>query len=158
MAWFVAYRDALNFASRNAFEFDKSSSAPKIYKAVYSILRERFRLGALLACTAERQVAAAYRIQWTKLKQNQEAQKKGHSKRLYKGLDTVPKFVSSTLEYQYGRDYSWKKDGRVSLGTLDGRTVLKFEGYQKHLDFVTQGAETGSVHPRAVPAGRRRVP
>lgn len=140
----LAYRDALNYASEEAFKLDKTSSAPKLHKAVYETLRERFGLGAQLACTAERQVASSYKTQWTKLKQNISAREKGFTKKRYKGLDSAPKFVSRTLEYQHGRDYSWKKNG-VSLSTLEGRLVLEFEGYQKHLDYIQQGCETGAA-------------
>jgi putative transposase len=141
----LAYRDALNYASEEAFKLDKTSSAPKIHKAVYGALRERFGLGAQLACTVERQVAASYKTQWTKLKQNLKARESGHTKRRYKGLDAAPKFVSRTLEYQHGRDYSWKKDGRVSISTLAGRLVLEFDGYARHLEYIAQGAETGAA-------------
>ena len=141
----LAYRDALNFASIKAFELDKTSSQPKLHKETYAVLRERFGLGAQLACTVEKQVAATYKTQWTKLKQNIQHQKSGFTKRRYKGLDKPPKFVSRTLEYQLGRDYSWKKDGKVSVGTLDGRMVLEYDGYQKHLDYIQQGCETGAA-------------
>ena len=141
----LAYRDALNFASEEAFKLDKTSSAPKLHAVTYKPLREKFGLGAQLACTVERQVAASYKTQWTKLKQNIKSREKGFTKKRYKGLDSAPKFVSRTLEYQYQRDYSWKKDGRVSIRTLDGRLVLEFDGYQKHLDYIQQGCETGAA-------------
>lgn len=141
----LAYRDALNFASEEAFKLDKTSSAPKLHAVTYKPLREKFGLGAQLACTVERQVAASYKTQWTKLKQNIKSREKGFTKKRYKGLDSAPKFVSRTLEYQYQRDYSWKKDGRVSIGTLDGRLVLEFDGHQKHLDYIQQGCETGAA-------------
>lgn len=141
----LVYRDALNFTSQAAFTLDKTSSGPKIHKAVYGALRERFGLGAQLACTVERQVAASYKAQWTKLKQNLRARERGFTKRRYKGLDSAPRFVSRTLEYQHGRDYSWKKDGRVSIATLAGRLVLEYDGYAKHLDCIRQGCETGAA-------------
>lgn len=141
----LAYRDSLNFASQKAFELGKTTSVPKLHKETYVVLRERYGLGAQLACTAERQVTASYKTQWTKAKQNQKARENGFTKRRYRGLDTPMKFVSRTLEYQHGRDYSWKKDGRVSIGTLDGRMVLEFDGYQKHLDYLQGGAETGGA-------------
>lgn len=141
----LAYRDALNFASQAAFKLDKTSSAPRIHKAVYGALRERFGLGAQLACTVERQVAASYKAQWTKLKQNISARERGITMRRFKGLDAAPKFVSRTLEYQHGRDYSWKKDGRVSIATLDGRLLLEYDGYAKHREAIQQGCETGAA-------------
>jgi putative transposase len=141
----LAYRNALNFTSETAFGLEKTSSAPKMHKVVYPVLRERFGLGAQLACTVSRQVAATYKTQWTKLRQNITAKAAGRTKRRYKGLDTAPKFVSRTLEYQYQRDYSWKKGGKVSVGALDGRLVLEYDGYQKHLDLIAEGAETGAA-------------
>lgn len=141
----LAYRDALNFTSETAFELGKTSSAPKMHKVVYPVLRERFGLGAQLACTASRQVAATYKAQWTKLRQNIAAKEAGRTKRCYKGLDAAPKFVGRTLEYQYQRDYSWKKDRRVSVGTLNGRLVMEYDGYQKHLDLIAEGTETGAA-------------
>ena len=141
----LAYCDALNFASEEAFKLDKTSSAPKLHAVTYKPLREKFGLGAQLACTALRQVAASYKTQWTKLKQNISARAKGFTKKRYKGLDSAPKFVSRTLEYQHGRDYSWKKDGRVSIGTLNGRLVLEFDGYAKHLEYIAGGCETGAA-------------
>ena len=141
----LAYRDALNYTSGEAFKLDKTSSAPKLHKAVYDTLRKRFGLGAQLACTAERQVANSYKTQWTKLKQNIKSRENGHTKRRYKGLDNAPKFVSRTLEYQYDRDYSWKKGGKVSVGTLSGRLVLEYEGYLPHLEYIQQGCETGAA-------------
>ena len=141
----LAYRDGLNFASQTAFELGKTTSVPKLHQETYATLRERFKLGSQLACTVERQVTASYKTQWTKAKQNQKARESGRTKRRYKGLDQPMKFVSRTLEYQHGRDYSWKKDGRVSVGTLDGRMVLEFYGYQKHLDYIQEGAETGAA-------------
>jgi len=141
----LAYRDGLNFASQMAFDLGKTTSVPKLHQETYRVLRERFGLGAQLACTAERQVAASYKTQWTKAKQNQKARENGFTRRRYRGLDAPMKFVSRTLEYQHGRDYSWKKDGRVSIGTLDGRMVLEFDGYRNHLEYLREGAETGAA-------------
>ena len=44
------------------------------------------------------------------MKQNATHRKAGHTKKRYKGLDKAPKYVSPTLEYQYGKDYSFKKE------------------------------------------------
>ena len=124
----LAYRDALNFTSEKAFELDKTSSQPKLHKETYPVIRERFGLGSQLACTVEKQVAATYKALWTKLKQNLKAREADFTKKRYKGLDSAPKFVSRTLEYQYGRDYSWKEEQKVSVGTLAGRLVLEYDG------------------------------
>lgn len=140
----LAYRDALNYTSQKAFEMDRSSNAAKIQKEVYATLRERFGLGAQMACSVPRYVGAAYNTLWTKAKQARAARLGNPKARRYKGLDNAPKFVSRTLSYQYRRDYSFKKGQQVSIQTLEGRLVLPYEGYAKHLDLVTQEAEIGA--------------
>lgn len=144
----LAYRDALNYTSGVAFALGKSSNAAKIQKEAYATLRQRFGLGSQMACSVPRYVGATYKTQWTKLKDHQKRQafrvQQGKKARPFKGLDSAPKFVSRTLTYQYNKDYSFKKNGQVSVLTLDGRLVLSYAGYQKHLDYITQGAEIGT--------------
>lgn len=140
----LAYRDALNFASQQAFEMGKSSNQAAIQKEVYATLRERFGLGAQMACSVPRQVGATYKTLWTKVKQSAAKRAVNPKARRYKGLDAAPKFVSRTLSYQYQRDYSFKKGQQVSISTLAGRLVLPYEGYTKHLEYIVQGAEVGA--------------
>lgn len=143
----LAYRDALNFTSQKAFEMDKSSNAAKIQKEVYAILRERFGLGAQMACSIPRYVGAAYKMLWTRAKQSKarrEASPERKFKR-YKGLDKPPKFVSRTLVYQYNKDYSFKKGQKVSIQTLEGRVMFAYEGYAKHLEAISQGVQCGAA-------------
>ena len=143
----LAFRDASNFASQSAFELEKTSSALKIHKAVYAVLREKYRLPSQLACSVSRYVGAAYKTLWTRVKQNVAAKKANPDRRIkrYKGLDAAPKFVSRTLTYQYGHDFSFKKGQKVSVMTLEGRVVLSFEGYSKHLEYIAQDAEIGAA-------------
>ncbi|MBI0447178.1 RNA-guided endonuclease TnpB family protein [Deinococcus sp. DB0503] len=140
----LAYRDALNYTSQKAFEMGKSSNAAKIQKEVYTTLRERFGLGAQMACSVPRYVGAAYKTLWARAKQAKAARERNPKARRYKGLDNAPKFVSRTLSYQYGRDYSFKKGQQVSISTLNGRLVLPYEGYAKHLEYIAQGADIGA--------------
>ena len=141
----LAYRDALNFASEAAHRENKLSQAAKLQKLVYEDLRERFGLPSQMACNAPRQVAASYKVQWTKFRQNQTAREKGYTKRRYKGLDKPCKFVSRTLTYNFGRDFSWKKGQQVSVQTLEGRQVMAYDGYSKHLEYIAQGCEVGAA-------------
>jgi len=140
----LSFRDALNFTSQRAFELDKSSNAAKIQKEVYTTLRERFGLGAQMACSVPRQVGATYKTLWTKVKQSVAKRAVNPKARRYKGLDSAPKFVSRTLSYQYQRDYSFKKGQQVSVSTLAGRLVLPYEGYARHLESIAAGAEIGA--------------
>jgi IS605 OrfB family transposase len=136
----LAYRDALNFASHAAFDMGKTYNGTKIQKEVYYTLREKFRLPSQMACNVPRQVGAAYKSLRTKLKQNEAAIKAGRTKKRYKGLDKPPKFVSRTCTLNYQRDYSFTKDQKISIITLDGRIKVNYQGYSKHLEMIQFGA------------------
>jgi len=147
----LAYRDALNYTSEIAFtELDKTSSANRMHKVVYPVLRERFGLGSQMACSVSRSVGATYQTQWTKLKRHVEQQafrasvNPNHRFRKFRGLDTAPKFVSRTLTYQYGKDDTFKKGQAVSVLTLNGRITLTYDGWNRHLSSIEQGAEIGA--------------
>ncbi|MGK7894187.1 MAG: RNA-guided endonuclease InsQ/TnpB family protein [Xenococcus sp. (in: cyanobacteria)] len=140
----LAYRDALNYASRIAFENNKMSSGVALQKKVYNQLRSIFGLPAQMSCNVPRQVGATYKSLWTKVKQNNEAIKSGRTKKRYKGLDQAPKFISRTCTLNYKRDYSFLKD-QVSLITLSGRIKVDFSGYSKHLELIKSGVEIGAA-------------
>ncbi|TDE87385.1 RNA-guided endonuclease TnpB family protein [Deinococcus sp. S9] len=147
----LAFRDALNFASEVAFRENKLSAGMRLQKLVYNELRERMGLPSQMACNAPRQVAATYKGLWTKLKKHNEreaklcAEKPRRKFRPFKGFEAPARFASRTLTYNFGRDFSWKKGQQVSIQTLDGRQVMAYEGYQKHLDFIAQGCEVGAA-------------
>ncbi|MEG4517006.1 MULTISPECIES: transposase [unclassified Microcoleus] len=141
----LAYRDALNYTSRVAFEAGKTSNGAKLQKAVYNELRVRFGLGAQMACNVPRQVSATYKTLWSKVKQSNDAIAKGYRKKRYKGLDQPPKYISRTCTLNYQRDYSFKTEQQVSIITLQGRIVVPYAGYSKHLDLITSGAKIGAA-------------
>ncbi len=141
----LAYRDALNFVSRYAFAHGKMSNAIGLQDATYADIRTRFRLPSQMACSVPRQVGATYKGLWTKVKQNAAARKAGKTKKRYKGLDQAPKYVSPTLTYQHGKDYSFKTEQRLSILTLDGRAIIPYTGYDKHIALIQHGAEIGAA-------------
>jgi putative transposase len=148
----LAYRDALNYTSQVAFEAGKTSNGAKLQKAVYNELRVRFGLLSQMACNVPRQVAGTYKTLWTKVKQSNDAIAKGYTKRRYKGLDKAPKYISRTCTLNYLRDYSFKTEQRVSIITLQGRIVAPYDGYNKHLGLIANGAKIGAakiVHQRS---------
>ena len=140
----LAYRDALNYASRVAFENNKMSSGVALQKKVYNQLRSVFGLPSQMSCNVPRQVGATYKSLWTKVKQNSETLRLGKTKKRYKGLDTAPKFISRTCTLNYKRDYSFLK-GKVSLITLFGRIKVNYSGYFKHLELIKSGVEIGAA-------------
>jgi putative transposase len=141
----LAYRDALNHVSQYAFEHGKMSSGRALQRECYDDIRLQFGLPAQMACNVPRQVGATYKTSWTKGKQNAAARKEGLTKKRYKGLDTPPKYVSPTLTYNYHRDYSLKPANQVSLLTLDGRIIVPYTGYSKHVALLHHGASLGAA-------------
>src|SRR5215469_18669379 len=141
----LAYRDALNHVSQYSFAHGKMSNQIRLRDATYYELRARYGLPAQMATNVPRQVGATYKTLWTKVKQNNAARKAGITKKRYKGLDTPPKYVSPTLTYNYHRDYSLKPDHQVSILTLQGRVIVSYTAYAKHLALIEHGAHIGAA-------------
>lgn len=85
-------------------------------------------------------MGATYKALWTKVKANAAARATGQTKKRYRGLDQAPKYVAPTLTYQFGHDYTFKTEQHVSILTLDGRVVVPYTGYDKHLSLLQRGA------------------
>ena len=141
----LAYRDALNYVSEWSFANGKTSNQDKLQQACYDAIRERFGLPAQMACNILRMVGSTYKGLWTKVKQNAAARKAGFTKKRYKGLDKAPKFVSPVITYNIGRDYSFKTENRVSVNTLNGRAIVGYEGYSKHVELIHHGSKIGAA-------------
>ena len=141
----LAYRDALNYVSRYAFEHHKMSNKVALQDGTYDEVRARFHLPSQMACSVPRQVGATYKTLWTKVKQNAALRKAGKTKKRYKGFDQPPKYVSPTLTYQYKKDYSFKSDRRVSILTLSGRVIVPYAGYHEHVALIARGAQVGAA-------------
>ncbi|HEY4382916.1 MAG TPA: transposase [Ktedonobacteraceae bacterium] len=141
----LAYRDALNAVSQYAFAHGKTSSVTKVHKGMYSTLRARFGLPSQLACSVERQVSATYKGLWTKLLKNVEHRRAKMTEKRFKGLDQPPHYSSPTVQYTYERDYTFQCDSRVSIGTLGGRISISYQGYNKHIALIQQGATIGDA-------------
>src|ERR1700694_2904818 len=92
----LAYRDALNFVSRSAYEHGKMSNKVRLQDGTYREIRLRYKIPAQMACSIPRQVGATYKGLWTKTQKNAQARHAGLTNKRYKGLDHAPKHVSST--------------------------------------------------------------
>jgi len=141
----LAYRAALNLVSAYAFAHGKTSSRKRLQKATYAEVRSQFGLPAQMACNVPRQVGATYQGLWTKVRKNAEARRLGYTKRRYKGLDKEPHYVSPTLTYNLGRDYSLRAGQQVSLLTLAGRIHVPYQGYARHVAWMQDGATIGAA-------------
>jgi putative transposase len=141
----LSYRDALNYVSRYAFEHGKTSSNERLQKGTYHEIRLLYGLPSQMACNVPRQVAGTYKGLWTKLMQNREHRRAGYTKKRYRGLDQAPKYVSPTVTYNYGYDYTFKTGQRVSVLTLQGRIKLAYQGYDRHVALIQHGAHIGAA-------------
>jgi transposase len=141
----LAYRDALNYVSQYAFAHGKMSNKVKLQDGTYDEVRARFHLPSQMACSVPRQVGATYKGLWKKVKQNAAARKAGQTKKRYKGLDKAPKYVSPTLTYQERKDYTLKKGQQVSILTLDGRIIVPYSGYAKHVAILQNSKDIGAA-------------
>lgn len=141
----LAYRDALNYVSRYSFEHGKMSSERALRRACYNEIRLVYKLPAQMACNVPRQVGSTYKTLWTKVRQNAEARKMGLTRTHYKGLDQPPKYVSPTLTYNYHRDFDLKLNQQVSILTLNGRVIVPYTGYSRHIALLRQGARIGAA-------------
>jgi putative transposase len=141
----LAYRDALNYVSQYAFAHGKMSSGRALQRENYDEIRLKYGLPAQMACNVPRQVAATYKTLWTKVKQNAAHRKAGQTRKRYKGLDQPPKYVSPTLTYNFHRDYSLKEENQVSILTLDGRVIVSYTGYDKHVALLQKSAHIGAA-------------
>lgn len=141
----LAYRDGLNAVSCYAFTQGKTSNVITLHKGMYAELRVRYGLPSQLACSVERQVAATYKGLWTKLLKNKEHRRKKITRKCFKRLDQPPTYSSPTMQYTYGHDYSFQKNSRVSLSTLDRRIHVPYQGYEKHAALIQHGATVGDA-------------
>jgi IS605 OrfB family transposase len=60
-------------------------------------------------------------------------------------LDQAPRYIAPTLTYQFGHDYGFKTERRVSLLTLKGRVILPYTGYERHVALIQRGARVGAA-------------
>src|SRR5690242_1294627 len=141
----LAYRDALNYVSQYAFAHGKMSNTVALQEGTYLDVRTTFGLPAQMACSVPRQVGATYKALWTKVKANAVARAAGKTKKRYRGLDAVPRFISPTVTYQFGHDYGFKTGQQVSVLTLEGRVIVPYSGYTPHVARIQHGAHIGTA-------------
>src|SRR5215471_13039690 len=141
--WPIVMR--LHHVSHYSFAHGKMSNQIRLRDETYYEIRARYKLPAQMATNVPRQVGATYKTLWTKVRQNNVARHAGLTSKRYKGLDKPPKYVSPTLTYNYQRDYSLKPDNQVSILTLQGRIVVPYTGYEKHVALLPRRAIIGAA-------------
>ena len=136
----LAYRDALNYVSRYAFEHGKMSNQISLQDATYVDIRATFGLPAQMACNAPRQVGATYKALWTKARPTPPRGRLGIPGSAIGPWTGAAQVCSPTLTYNFQRDYSFKTDQRVSILTLEGRVIVPYTGYARHVALIQQAA------------------
>ena len=141
-----AYRQGCNFVSDYIFNHGFQLNATALNKFVYSDLRERFGLKSQMAQSCIRTVVAQYKTIQTQLRKQRvwDGYKKdnhGNEVKSYinKDLDFLWKpivFSRPQLDLVRNRDYSYTKDGKISLNTIHGRVVVKpiYNGFEQYFD------------------------
>lgn len=141
-----AYRQGCNFVSDYIFNHGFQLNATALNKFVYSDLREQFGLKSQMAQSCIRTVVARYKTVQTQLRKQRvwDGYKKdnhGNEVRNYinKDLDFLWKpitFSRPQLDLVRNRDYSYTKDGKVSLNTVHGRVIVRpiYNGFEQYFD------------------------
>src|SRR5215469_6187845 len=104
----LAYRDALNQASQHAFAQGRTSSSRRLHHQLYEEVRARHGLPSQMAARVFRHVGATYKGLWTRWYKNVEARKACWTKKRFKGLEKPSHYVSPTVTYVSGRDFTFK--------------------------------------------------
>jgi IS605 OrfB family transposase len=114
----AAYTKGCNFVSELVFEKENVKTR-QINDLVYYSLRGNFGLLSQMTQSVVRTVVARYKTN----KSN------GHARSLVK-------FKRFEYDLVRGKDYSFKKNDTISIGTLNGRTIVPFEtkGMSQFLD------------------------
>jgi IS605 OrfB family transposase len=141
----LAYRDALNQVSHHAFAHGKTSNSQRLHHDLYDQVRTTHGLPSQMACSVFRQIGSTYKGLWTKWYKNVKARKAGWTRKRFKGLDKPPHFVSPTVTYVSGRDFTFKAMNQVSINTLSGRLVLPYQGWNRHVTWMEQQATIGGA-------------
>ena len=137
----LAYRDALNQASQHAFAQGKTSNSQRLHRDLYEETRATHGLPVAdgLQCVPtggrhlQRPVDQVVSRTWRRAKP-------GGRRNAFKGLEKPPHYVSPTLTYVYGRDYTFKAAGQVSVLTLVWPSVLPYQGWSRHVARLQPGS------------------
>ena len=139
-----SYVKGLNLASKVAFNNHKTTNSAIIHNNIYQNLRNDLGLPSQLSSSICRYVGATYKTLHNRnknhIKKFKEKQQRNPNKKYifkpYKGLEQPANFKSLTLTYQYKYDYTFKNNQQVSLNTKQGRILLSYQGYDKHISYI----------------------
>lgn len=146
----MVYRDACQYVSEYVFNNNFVLDWDILHKALYRTIRHMFKLNSQMAQSVIRTVVARYKATRTQL--FQQSVQDGF--KTLKDGKQVKNMVPKTLEFLWqpisfkqpqidlvrGRNYQFTKDGKLSIGTLDGREKMAFV-FQNNADLFAEGSE-----------------
>jgi hypothetical protein len=53
--------------------------------------------------------------------------------------------LPDAVTYQLGHDFTFKAEQRVSVRSLDGRVIVSYTGYDRHVALIRTGARIGAA-------------
>lgn len=135
-----AYTSACDWLSERAFEIENFFNFCDLHKIFYKQIREKFLLKSQMAISAVRTVTAKYKTVNTQLKNSpwiyddKATGERVYVKRDVYWLQKPIRFKAPCLELQRIRDWSFKKDGTLSINTLFGRINVPYsvKGFDKY--------------------------
>lgn len=155
----VQYQKACNFVSEYIFNNNFELSQPKLNKALYHTIRNKFGLRSQMTQTSFRTVVGAYKT--TRAILNNNPLRLNASTRpnrviwkiVRRGLLWLWKpveFKRPQLALLRGRDWSIKRDGNLSINTINGRINVTptYRGFEKYFDGTWKFGMANVIHKK----------
>lgn len=155
----VQYQKACNFVSEYIFNNNFELSQPKLNKALYHTIRNKFGLRSQMTQTSFRTVVGAYKT--TRAILNNNPLRLNASTRpnrviwkiVRRGLLWLWKpveFKRPQLALLRGRDWSIKRDGNLSINTINGRinATPTYRGFEKYFDGTWKFGMANVIHKK----------
>lgn len=125
------YAQTCNFISQYVFDHHFILAYQKLQTALYHTVRNEYQLKAQMTISAFKTVTARYKTVKEQLHQHPYCYRDQHGEKHYiqKTLDWLQKpvhFSRPQADLVRERDYSFLKDGRLSINTLDKRIKVRY--------------------------------
>lgn len=136
------YRQACNFVSDYVFNHDFEFKQSHLNKALYADIREKFKLKSQMAQSVIRTVVARYKTVRTQMARKPYRYQDTNTGEWYsesRDLTWLRKpinFNRPQVDLQRGRDWSYRKDGILTINTIHGRAkvVPICHGFNQYFD------------------------
>lgn len=155
----IQYQKACNYVSEYIFNNNFELAQGKLNKALYHVIRTRFGLRSQMTQTTFRTVAGAYKTTRAILGNNplrlNSGKRSENGKTIWNNIDRdlfwlwkPIKFKRPQLALLRGRDWSIKKNGELSINTINGRINVTpiCHGFEKYFDGTWRFGLANVIH------------